>query len=59
MGSVGEEIRLFAGWLCIRILILIVRKFYILGKWGFHQAGVGVRRGKWFQCVCVCVFVWY
>lgn len=49
MGSVGEEIRLFAGWLCIRILIFDCPKVLHFGKMGkFLQAGLGVRRGKWF-----------
>lgn len=34
MGSVGEEIRLFAGWLCIRILIFDCPKVLHFGKMG-------------------------
>lgn len=60
MGSVGEEIRLFAGWLCIRILIFDCPKVLHFGENGgsFFKLDWGLDGGSGFS-VCVCVCVWY
>lgn len=52
MGSVGEEIRLFAGWLCIRILIFDCPKVLHFGKMGrsFFKLDWGLDGS-----VCVCL----